>query len=324
MTATSWAWPGTTSSLSTPCSPLGFAPPPKIFKSVADALQWIARAYGITYLEHFLDDFITTGAPGSEECSHNLSLLVYLCALLNIPLAMHTQEGPSTCLIFLGIELDTEKLELRLQAKKLERLQRMLKRWSSYKSCQDSLVGYLHDASIVVRPGRTFVRRLIDLPRSHHHRPAIAFIRLNAEARSDIQWWHSFIQHWNGLSMMQQSRRDNPDIVLTSDASGSWGCGAFCGTAWFQYQWPTDMPPSHITLKELLPIVIAAAVWGGKVGKQIHCVQMRQRSCCLHSQYGFKQRPCSHGLDALLTFYHCQVQSTPICSAFGRHCQQPG
>ena len=39
-------------------------------------------------------------------------------------------------------------------------------------------------------------------------------------------WWHCFIAHWNGLSMMLDDRKANPDIVLTSDASGRWGCGA--------------------------------------------------------------------------------------------------
>ncbi len=215
---------------------------------------------------HFLDDFITAGAPGTSECNTNLALLVQLCALLNIPLAIEKREGPCTCLIFLGIELDTIKLELRLPAKKLARLQALLKKWIEYKSCKkgdlESLVGQLHDASTVIRSGRTFIRRLIDLLKSAYHRPSSGYIRLNVEARSDILWWHSFIQHWNGLSMMQQSRKVNPDVTLTSDASGSWGCGAFSNTDWFQYQWPPSTQDYHITTKELIPIVIAMAIWG--------------------------------------------------------------
>ena len=49
-----------------------------------------------------------------------------------------------------------------------------------------SLVGYLHDASIVIRPGQTFIRRLTDLLKSAHNHPSNAFILLNMEARSDI------------------------------------------------------------------------------------------------------------------------------------------
>lgn len=126
----------------------------------------------------------------------------------------------------------------------------------------ESLVGLLHDASIVVRPGRKFTRRLIDLLKSAHTRPPNSHLRLNVQARSDIQWSHRFIEHWNDLSMMQTSRRCNPDVVLTSDTSGSWGCGAYYKTAWFQYEWTAATAGFHIAVKELLPIVIAAAVWG--------------------------------------------------------------
>ena len=52
------------------------------------------------------------------------------------------------------------------------------------------------------------------------------------------------------------------DAVLTSDASGSWGCGTYSGSQWFQLQWVQDIKEAHITLKELVPIVVAAALWG--------------------------------------------------------------
>ncbi len=53
-----------------------------------------------------------------------------------------------------------------------------------------------------------------------------------------------------------------PQVVLTSDASGSWGCGAFCGERWFMLPWVTRMQGTHITVMELAPIVLAAVVWG--------------------------------------------------------------
>ena len=71
---------------------------------------------------------------------------------------------------------------------------------------------------------------------------------------------------------MRDLCHNNPDIILTSDASGSWGCGAYTLAAWFQYQWPPSLRDQHITVKELLPIVIAAAIWGiGWSNKSILC-----------------------------------------------------
>lgn len=80
---------------------------------------------------------------------------------------MEKLDGPATTLVFLGIVIDTIKLELRLPAGKLQHLQSMLARWRVYKHCTrkdlESLVGYLQDASKVIRTGHTFTRRLIDL-----------------------------------------------------------------------------------------------------------------------------------------------------------------
>ena len=55
--------------------------------------------------------------------------------------------------------------------------------------------------------------------------------------------------------------RNKPKSV-SSDTSGSWGCGPFCGSLWSQLKWAGTVVDSHITVKELVPIVIAAAIWG--------------------------------------------------------------
>ncbi len=55
--------------------------------------------------------------------------------------------------------------------------------------------------------------------------------------------------------------RGKPTVVLTSDASGSWGCGAYTSMGcWFQLKFPDSWLDVHITAKELLPIVLAVGV----------------------------------------------------------------
>ena len=63
-------------------------------------------------------------------------------------------------------------------------------------------------------------------------------------------WWHCF---WNGLSMMLDDRKANPDILT----SGSWGYRAFWDDVWLQFEWLEALSSFHITNKE--PIVLAAA-----------------------------------------------------------------
>ena len=53
-----------------------------------------------------------------------------------------------------------------------------------------------------------------------------------------------------------------PRVHMTSDASGSWGCGAWHGSGWFQLRWNHRSQPLTIAEKELIPIILGCAVWG--------------------------------------------------------------
>ena len=61
---------------------------------------------------------------------------------------------------------------------------------------------------------------------------------------------------------MMLSTHSQPEVTLTSDASGNWGCGAYAGKAWFMLPWSGPIQSLHITVKELAPIVVAAIIWG--------------------------------------------------------------
>ena len=59
------------------------------------------------------------------------------------------------------------------------------------------------------------------------------FVRLNQDFRSDVYWWHTFLNNWNGLSFLQHMSTVNPpDYHIQTDASGGWGCGAFFEGRW--------------------------------------------------------------------------------------------
>ena len=71
----------------------------------------------------------------------------------------------------------------------------------------------------------------------------------------------------------------DPAHVVTSDASGSWGCGALTDTGqWFQVQWPESWAEINIAAKEMVPVVISVAIWGqvwpfgGRFGRNTGCL----------------------------------------------------
>ena len=245
--------------------PFGLRSAPIIFTAVADGLQWIIEQRGASHIAHYLDDFITVGAPNTDQCYVNQQIIFETCRELGIPLAPHKTVGPTTCLIFLGIEIDTIALELRLPQETLRKLQELLQEWQFKRICTrhslESLLGYLNHACKAVRPGRSFIGRLIAMltQAKRTHRTTI---RINNEARSDIRWWHLFVSSWNGVSMLREHHQRHPDYEFWSDASGSWGVEALWHNHWFQIKWPPSLQPTQIAIKELIPITLACAIWG--------------------------------------------------------------
>ncbi len=253
--------------------PFGLRSAPKIFSAVVDAMQGIIEQQGVEIL-HYLDDFLVI-SPSEGGCEEALAKALQGCQELGVPIATHKTVGPSTTMTFLGIELDTVAMTLRLPREKVCRLQREINRWLRRRCCTkrelQSLIGMLQHASCVVRPGRTFLRQLIALlsvAKKPHHR-----IRLNMGFRSDVAWWATFLPAWNSTSTMRRVFKGGYVATVTSDASGNWGCGAFTSRGeWFQLPWPESWREVHITVIELLPVVMALAVWGYQwSGKSVRC-----------------------------------------------------
>ncbi len=200
--------------------PFGLRSAAKIFTAVADAVEWIAKHEGVRFVIHYLDDFLVVGAPSSQECAIALAKLLEIFHRLGLPVAEGKLEGPATCLGFLGFEIDSEVMAIRLPPEKLAKTLELLRQWQGRKACTrkelESIVGKLSHAARVVVPGRTFIRGLLGLirgTRQPHHR-----IRLSLASRSDIQWWLTFLDSWNGVSMIRSPTELRPPVHIWTDA----------------------------------------------------------------------------------------------------------
>ena len=129
------------------------------------------------------------------------------CRTLGVPLAALKREGPTTCITFLGILINTVAGQLRLPPEKLSRLHGLLQEWGDRKSFTrkelESLVGHLNHACKVVRSGRSFLRRMFHLL----HAVKLPFhssarMRLSRGFHSDLAWWQEFVLQWNGVSFL--------------------------------------------------------------------------------------------------------------------------
>ena len=132
---------------------------------MANLLQWILEKKGVCEVIHYQDDYLFLGEPSSIHCRHSLQLALDTCQRLGVEVSMKKLEGPVMKISFLGVTLDSEWMEVCLPQEKMERLSLLIAEWrgrnSSTKRELLSLLGILHHACKVVRPGRSFLRRMI-------------------------------------------------------------------------------------------------------------------------------------------------------------------
>lgn len=245
--------------------PMGCASSCQIFETFSTALEWIAmQKLGASRVFHVVDDFLFI-ADSAAKCDSDMNAFQSLCTELGVPLAAEKTMGPLNVLPFLGITLDTKKLEARLPEDKLEQCREQIIASLRLEKITlrglQSVIGLLNFACSVVVPGRCFLRRLIDLTMGV--RKPTHFIRLTKEVKLDLQTWLSFLQNYNGASFfIDENFLTGNYLSLYTDSSKTIGWGAVYGKKWFYGQWPHTWRSYNIATLELYPIVLALATWG--------------------------------------------------------------
>ena len=113
------------------------------------------------------------------------------------------------------------------------------------------------------------------------------------------------LNNWPETSIHQFLLLQEPAHHLFTDASGSWGCGAFTLPAWLQFTWPKDNPLHSIALKELF--VLACAVCTPVV--RVLCpLPLRQRGSSVPKQSAPRSGPDCIPTFAMLGALHGTVR----------------
>ena len=246
--------------------PFGGRSSSSIFTSFGDLLCWVLTQKQKLMAIHYSDDYLLASAPSPpSQAQLDLDTFKSTFNTLGVPIAEDKLVGPTTSLTFIGISINTVDFSVSIPSEKIQEVLDQMPRWCGRRTCTQvelqSLVGKLQFFSKVVRPGRIFTRRLIDLiytvrRRTHH-------ITLTKLAKEDIHWWCELLHSWNHASIIPPSLRIySTDIKLYTDAAKTIGFGAVLGNSWIQAAWPTAWLEVDINFKELFAIVAAALTWG--------------------------------------------------------------
>ena len=263
--------------------PFGLASSCAIWEDYATAAEWaVLHRTSIRRLCHYIDDFLLVSSGATAQSERAQLLAVF--AELGLPVSLEKLEGPTTALVFLGIQIDTVSMTASLDPVRLDRLRALAAEWAVQSFCTrqelQSLIGSLAFASRVVRTGRTFTRHALSILSTSHGRRSSARVSLNDGFRSDMRWWNAFLPRWNGVGLLYDtSWSSRESLQLWTDAS-SLGYGAVFADQWFSCAWTAEerAQAARATCEsmpwmELYCVVRAAATWG---------VQWRSRRVTFH------------------------------------------
>ena len=238
----------------------------RIFETFSKSIQWILQSkLGVNHVSHIIDDFIFVGRSNSSECASYLQKFFELCKDIGIPVKLKKTIYPTTCAPIHGIDLDTNKMEARLPQDKLSELRGLLRdnmqrKKIKFKDLQ-SLLGHLNFACKVIKPGRCFLRRLYDLT-CGSHRPD-HFIKLNTAARADLKVWASFLEQYNGCTIITGDKFISSNTLqLHTDAAKSKGFACIFQEFWAWGAFSDYVKHFHINVLELYPITLAVYLFG--------------------------------------------------------------
>ena len=234
---------------------------PGIFHRLTQAVKRMMSRRGFDLVIVYLDDFLII-SKNKHQCALALQELIKLLRKLGFNIHWGKVVDPTTKITFLGIELDSDTMSLRLPRDKLisfrQELQNFLSRKRASKRQLQSLAGRLSWAAGVVKGGRVFLRRIFNQINALKHVSHKAII--TPAVREDLKWWHTFLYTFNGRSAILDA---TPVECVFTDACEDAAGGIF-GYDWFYFNWTEDLPQAkylHINEKEVLAVVVAANRW---------------------------------------------------------------
>ena len=217
---------------------------------------------------NYLDDL---GAAEEESRAEEaFDCLGWILDTIGIQEAKQKASPPAYIAVFLGILYNTIDMTLRITPERLLEIKLILDQWAA-KSTTDlhdlqSLLGKLNFAASTIRAGRIFVSRLLNLLRNF---PEKGRRKIDKETKKDIDWWRSFMEDFDGISIIPPIGWDAPDTVFSSDAclvSGGGWCEQSLEAFHVKFpKWLTKRDDVHINELELLTVIVALKLWSSTI-----------------------------------------------------------
>ena len=277
------------------------------------------RIHGQTFnVLNYSDDI--AGAQDSFDLAM-LSFNSLSSLLLELGLEESSEKAvsPSTTMLYLGVEYDTIKMEMRIGQDKCKELKDDLKTWYrktvATKQELQSILGKLMWISRAVRHSRAFINRIIsEIKKLTAQKQKIT---LSQDVRKDLLWWFKFMEVFNGIELIIPN---DVSINIAGDACpmglGAWNLDS---QEYYSGLFPLHLqdPQIPIHVKEFVCIIVSVKLWGPKwEGKR---VQIYCDNDAVVDVLNF-HKPKDIKMQSLLReflFYVCTFNFSPVASKIG-------
>ena len=104
---------------------------PHLFNNFAEAAKFVMERRGVSYVDHYLDDYVTAGPKDTHICDANLNIMLNTYQDLGFAVNSKKVVPPTTEMEFLGITLDTVKMEVRTSEERIGKVMTELLQWKA-------------------------------------------------------------------------------------------------------------------------------------------------------------------------------------------------
>lgn len=196
--------------------------PPFGCRSSSAACQRVANAivYLLTKQQHhclaYLDDFAGCHI-NHDQAQQAYTAFMTLTKHLGLQLSLSKCIPPSTCVEWLGYEIDTLAMTISIPKPKLEEVVHECHRWFGRKrvtrAMVQSLAGRLAHVAGCIRHGRKFLTRILAALRADYHKK---WLTIDQDFLKDVKWFHTYARSANGVSLYSTN---HPEITIECDSS---------------------------------------------------------------------------------------------------------
>ena len=272
---------------------MGLASAPRIYTRFGDAVQYIivknnrkdAYINGTLSIRHYLDDYFGVGRT-KQQSDRMFYATFNWFQRLNIPTQARKCSESSQSQKLLGWIWDSKHLRCELpknkRIKALNRLNALLRDGNCTKKQLERLVGILQHISLVIFPGKTFVRRLeILIYKSFTNYKQK--ITIDDWIRDDIRWWIWVLDEPRHVRAQYAFLLKKPSAVtkhIYTDAASTIGAGGIMDDLTYRIKWSDTKLADLIRVRgtfdihaqEMLGALIAVKLWGDRLAGQ--CVAL--------------------------------------------------